>query len=41
LDSPASTSSVTYKLQVASSHGNTLNVNNNGRSDFTLMEVSG
>jgi len=41
LDSPASTSSVTYKLQVASSHGNNLNVNNNGRSDFTLMEVSG
>jgi len=41
LDSPATTSAVTYKLQVASSHGNNLNINNNGRSDFTLMEVSG
>ena len=41
LDSPATTSATTYKLQIASSSGNQISYNNNGRSDFTVMEVSG
>ena len=41
IDTPSTTSVVTYKLQVASSTGNEIQVNNNGRTDIILMEVSG
>ena len=41
IDTPSTTSVVTYKLQVASSSGNEIQINNNGRTDIILMEVSG
>ena len=42
LDSPATTSAITYKVQGAtSSSGNQCTINNNTRSDLTVMEVSG
>ena len=41
IDTPSTTSAVTYKLQVASSTGNEIQINNNGRTDMILMEVSG
>ena len=41
IDTPSTTSVVTYKLQVASSTGNEIQINNNGRTDMILMEVSG
>lgn len=42
LDSPATTSAITYKVQGATASNNdAVQVNNNGRSDFTVMEVSG
>lgn len=41
IDTPSTTSVVTYKLQVASSTGNEIQINNNGRTDIILMEVSG
>ena len=41
IDTPSTTSVVTYKLQVASSSGNEIQINNNGRTDMILMEVSG
>ena len=41
IDTPSTTSVVTYKLQVASSSGNQIQINNNGRTDMILMEVSG
>ena len=41
IDTPSTTSVVTYKLQVASSSGNEIQINNNGRTDMILMEISG
>ena len=42
LDSPSTSSSITYKVQGATASNNdAVQVNNNGRSDFTVMEVSG
>ena len=42
LDSPATTSEITYKVQGATAgNGNAVGVNNNGKSDFIVMEVSG
>lgn len=41
LDSPATTSAITYKVQAASSSSSNCAINNNGISDFTVMEVSG
>lgn len=41
LDSPATTSAITYKVQAASSSSSNCSVNNNGISDFTVIEVSG
>jgi len=42
LDSPSSSSSITYKVQAATaSSSNNCQINNNTRSDFTVMEVSG
>ena len=35
------TSEVTYKFKVASSHGGQVQVNNNGRSDLIAMEIAG
>ena len=40
LDSPATTSAITYKVQAATTNQN-VSLNNNGISDFTVMEVSG
>ena len=41
IDTPSTTSVVTYKLQVASSSGNEIQINNNGRTDMILMEIAG
>ena len=42
LDSPATTGTITYKVQGATAaNSDAVQVNNNGRSDFTVMEVSG
>jgi len=41
IDTPSTTSAVTYKLQVASHNGNSINVNNNGRTDLIVMEIAG
>ena len=41
IDTPSTTSAVTYKLQVASSSGNEIQINNNGRTDMILMEIAG
>ena len=41
VDTPSTTSAVTYKLQVASSSGNEIQINNNGRTDMILMEIAG
>ena len=40
IDTPSTTSVVTYKLQVASSTGNQIQINNNGRTDMILMEIA-
>ena len=40
IDTPSTTSAVTYKLQVASHNGNSVNVNNNGRTDIVVMEIA-
>ena len=41
IDTPSTTSAVTYKLQVSSHNGNAVAVNNNGRTDLIVMEISG
>ena len=41
VDTPSTTSAVTYKLQVSSHNGNSVNVNNNGRTDLIVMEIAG
>ena len=40
VDTPSTTSAVTYKLQVSSHNGNSVNVNNNGRTDLIVMEIA-
>ena len=40
IDTPSTTSAVTYKLQVSSHNGNSVNVNNNGRTDLIVMEIA-
>ena len=41
VDTPSTTSAVTYKLQVSSHNGNSVTVNNNGRTDLIVMEIAG
>ena len=42
VDTPSTTSAVTYKVQFAGTNGSgNLSVNNNGRSDIVAMEISG
>ena len=41
IDTPSTTGVVTYKLQGASSTGNEIQINNNGRTDMILMEIAG
>ena len=41
IDTPSTTSAVTYKLQVASHNGGAVAVNNNGRTDLIVMEIAG
>ena len=40
VDTPSSTSAVTYKLQVSSHNGGAVAVNNNGRTDLIVMEIA-
>ena len=40
VDTPSTTSAVTYKLQVASHNGGAVAVNNNGRTDLIVMEIA-
>ena len=39
IDTPSTTSAVTYKLQVSSHNGGAVAVNNNGRTDLIVMEI--
>ena len=41
VDTPATTSSVTYKMQVSSHNAGQIQINNNGRTDLVAMEISG
>ena len=41
IDTPSTTSAVTYKLQFASHNGTQVQVNNNGRTDLIVMEIAG
>ena len=41
IDSPNTTSSTTYKVQVATYNGDTLNFNQGSQSTFYLMEIAG
>ena len=41
IDTPSTTSAVTYKLQFASHNGTRVQVNNNGRTDLIVMEIAG
>ena len=41
IDTPSTTSQITYKLQFASHNGTQVQVNNNGRTDLIAMEISG
>ena len=40
VDTPSTTSAVTYKLQVSSHNGGAVAVNNNGRTDLIVMEIA-
>ena len=40
IDTPSTTSAVTYKLQVSSHNGGAVAVNNNGRTDLIVMEIA-
>jgi hypothetical protein len=41
LDSPATTASTTYKIQIANrDNAGTINFNNNGTATITLMEIA-
>ena len=41
IDTPSTTSAVTYKLQFATHNGTQVQVNNNGRTDLIVMEIAG
>ena len=41
IDSPSSTSQITYKVQVASYFNNTIKFNNSAQSTFYAMEIAG
>ena len=41
IDSPSTTSQITYKIQVASYASKTINLNNSAQSTFYLMEIAG
>ena len=42
VDSPSSTSQITYMLKIKSTNGGTIGINNNGsRGTITLMEIAG
>ena len=41
VDTPATTSAVTYKMQICSHNGGQVQINNNGRTDLIVMEISG
>ena len=41
IDTPSTTSAVTYKLQFATHNGSQVQINNNGRTDLIVMEIAG
>ena len=41
IDTPSTTSAVTYKLQFATHNGTQVQINNNGRTDLIVMEIAG
>ena len=41
IDTPSTTSQVTYKMQFATHNGTQVQVNNNGRTDLIVMEIAG
>ena len=41
IDTPSTTSAVTYKMQFATHNGTKVQVNNNGRTDLIVMEIAG
>ena len=40
IDTPSTTSAVTYKLQFATHNGTQVQINNNGRTDLIVMEIA-
>ena len=40
IDTPSTTSAVTYKLQFATHNGTQVSINNNGRTDLIVMEIA-
>ena len=41
IDTPSTTSEITYNLQFATHNGTQVQVNNNGRTDLIVMEIAG
>ena len=41
IDTPSTTSAVTYKMQFATHNGTQVQINNNGRTDLIVMEIAG
>ena len=41
IDTPSTTSAVTYKMQFATHNGTQVSINNNGRTDLIVMEIAG